>query len=334
MSDRPIRVGVIGCGAITAMAHLPHLIGRPGVTVAALVDSEHSRAQALARRFGVERVFSDARELPNCADAAVIATPPRTHAALAIDLLRQGLDVYVEKPMALSAADCDAMIRAAESDNRALAVGLVRRFAPWAEFAHNVLSRQLLGPIRSFHFDDGSVYSWPIQSDAFVRREQAGGGVLFDMGPHLFDLALWWIGEIEVTDYADDARGGVEADCAIGLKATGGVTGTIRLSRLRDLGQNCAIECADGTLTVSPFAEQAVTVGGLRLSGRVSGDSGAGNFLTWTASALDDWLACIRHRRPPRHPAQSARRATELIEQCYRLRRPIEEPWAVPAVSA
>jgi len=96
-----VRVALIGCGAVAQQMHLPVFAGHEGIDVVALVDRDLDRAHKLAKGYGVSTVLSDVSELPTSdIDAAVVATPPFHHAPCAIELLRRGIHVLVEKPMA------------------------------------------------------------------------------------------------------------------------------------------------------------------------------------------------------------------------------------------
>src|SRR5947207_9686270 len=87
----PVRVAVIGCGAISRGYHLPVLAGHEGVRLAALVDRDVSRARELARAYGVETVMADAADLSTGSiEAAVVASPPFHQAPLCIQLPRRG----------------------------------------------------------------------------------------------------------------------------------------------------------------------------------------------------------------------------------------------------
>src|SRR3972149_2525838 len=111
----PIRVALIGCGAISEQMHLPVLAGHRVLKLAALVDRDRARAQRFAEGYGVEHVFEDAAELSReTIDAAIVASPPFHHAPCTIDLVRQGIHVLVEKPMATNVADAERMVAEAE----------------------------------------------------------------------------------------------------------------------------------------------------------------------------------------------------------------------------
>src|SRR5579875_2882350 len=127
----PLRIALIGCGAISQQIHLPILAGHEEIKLAALVDRDTGRARELAKGYGVETVLGDAGELhPDDIDAAIVATPPFHHAPCTIALLRRGIHVLVEKPMATNYADALAMVEAAEETGMVLSVGFFRRLMP------------------------------------------------------------------------------------------------------------------------------------------------------------------------------------------------------------
>src|SRR5262249_35614124 len=97
----PVRVALIGCGAIAESMHLPILAGHEEIRLVALVDRNLERARQLAEGYAVAQVVADAAELRGGeVDAAIIATPPFHHAPCALALMERGIHVLVEKPMA------------------------------------------------------------------------------------------------------------------------------------------------------------------------------------------------------------------------------------------
>ena len=161
--------------------------------------------------------MTDYRELPGKVDAAVVALPNHLHAPVSVELLRQGVSVLVEKPMAINVRECDEMIAAAAAGRATLAVGLDFRFFDSSLLVRNLLRDGLLGAIRSFDLRQGVIPRWPFATDFLLRKEMAGGGVLADFGVHVLDLLLWWLGDWTAVDYRDDAVGGVESDCEMEL---------------------------------------------------------------------------------------------------------------------
>ena len=211
-----LRIAVIGCGAVAERVHLPALARSRFAEAAVLVDTSPERAGRLAAAFGVPRIASDFRTVIGQVDAAIVGVPHHVHASVAGALLDARVPVLVEKPMALTTADCDTMIAAAERTGSVLAIGLLRRCAPALQWVKQAVDGGAIGRIESFALHEGSVYAWPVASASMFRPE--GGGVLADAGAHVLDLALWWFGDWRRLSYKDDARGGVEADCLIELE--------------------------------------------------------------------------------------------------------------------
>ena len=92
-------MAIIGCGAVSRMFHIPILAGHPDVALDVLVDCNLDTASELSRSYHVDSFTSDSLQLdPKMIDAALVATPACFHASLSIELLRQGIHVFVEKP--------------------------------------------------------------------------------------------------------------------------------------------------------------------------------------------------------------------------------------------
>jgi len=104
--SEPLRVAVIGAGAIAQVAHLPVLRKLPGMEVAAICDSDLGKAQALASRFEVKDTYDDIEDVLRYvhADAVVICTPNHLHESHIIAALSGGKHVLCEKPIAANAA--------------------------------------------------------------------------------------------------------------------------------------------------------------------------------------------------------------------------------------
>jgi predicted dehydrogenase len=240
----------------------------------------------------------------------------------------------VEKPMAMSLAECQAMLEAAQEGEAILAVGLMRRFLDSARFVSAALQQGVLGQIKSFDVREGNVYNWPVQSDFFFRRESAGGGVLLDTGAHTLDLVLWWLGELADFEYYDDSYGGVEADCELYLTMESGAKGVVELSRTRNLrntaiitGEHAAIEVHLRKNWVSLHCpDKRVGLSGKGFTG-VSKEGTEQNFTDLFRPQLEDGLAAIRGERPVTVPGIEACRSVALIERCYSTRRQLDLPW-------
>lgn len=330
-----LRLAVVGCGAVAKIHHLPAIALSERVEAAVLVDADEKRARDLAAQFGVPEVATDYRDLPGRVDAAVVALPNSLHAPVSIDLLRKGVHVLVEKPMAMTVRECDEMIAAAEDSHATLAVGLDFRFFEGSRFVRDLFRDCLLGEIRRFDLRQGVIPRWPFATDFLLKKEMAGGGVLADFGVHVLDLLLWWLGDWADVEYWDDAQGGIESDCEMRLTMRSGAVGTVEISRTRNLRNTCVFEGERATLEVGvwdPDPEIRLILGGseVHLSGHARRrETGALSFTDVFVRQIDDFAAAIRERREPFVPGREGRRSQELIEECYARRQFLELPWSV-----
>lgn len=331
----PIRLAVVGCGKVSERFHLPVAKASPRYEVVAVVDRDAARARAMAERFAVPHALTDIDDLPGLADAAIVATPHHLHAPMASTLLARSVHVLVEKPMALDTAGCDAMIAAASASGRVLAVGLVRRFYQASRFVKDVLDDGGLGTVTAVDAREGAIFGWQVVSDATFRRDQ-GGGVLSDIGAHLLDLLAWWLGDPGHLTYADDAMGGVEAECTIGMTFANGAPGRVELSRTRLLRNTIRIEGERGSLELGPSFDPEVRLElgrrGRRLSGTVAyRDAPRAERLEDVFLAqLDDFARAIHEGTEPLVPGREGRRSIALLDACRGVRRPLELPWLQP----
>jgi predicted dehydrogenase len=333
-----VKLALIGCGAI-AESHLRAAIASGRVAVTTLVDKSLPRARKLGEKYGITSTAEDYRDIIGKVDACVVALPHHLHCPVAVDLLRNGIHVLVEKPMAMTARECDEMIAAAREASAVLAVGLIRRFYAPAQFIKNAVDTGLLGEILRFDARIGSVYNWPVASD-FTFRKETGGGVLPDTGPHTVDILLWWLGDYESLEYYDDAVGGVEADCEIRLRLKSGASGIIELSRTRDLRNTFIIEGRRAIVEMEGNYDPLVrlTMADDRrvvFSGRCKQDDTAViDPEMMFRQLMNDFAEAIAERRPPRVPGEEGKRSVELIENCYAHKQPLTLPWtAHPSLS-
>ncbi len=133
-----LRVAVVGVGYL-GRHHARILSDLPGAQLAGVVDINRSRAEAIAAEYKT-RAFVDASEVIGLVDAVTVAVPTEQHHAVTMPFLAAGLPVLVEKPIARSLAEADAMIAAARNARVALAVGHTERFNPAVEQARPMLA--------------------------------------------------------------------------------------------------------------------------------------------------------------------------------------------------
>jgi predicted dehydrogenase len=134
----PLRVAVVGVGHL-GKHHARILSTLPGVELVAVVDTNRPRADEMAAAHGTRPLY-DARDLAGLVDAVTIAVPTDRHHEVGLPFLASRVPILVEKPMAHSLAEADALIAQAASAGVALAVGHTERFNPAVEAARPLLS--------------------------------------------------------------------------------------------------------------------------------------------------------------------------------------------------
>ena len=334
-----MKIGIIGCGAVTEILHLPALLERTDILLSAAVDKNLDRANLIAAK-SQARAFSSIEDALTEIDAAIVALPHGLHCEATVKLLKAGKHVLVEKPMAPTSKECDEMIAASEASGAGLTIGQMRRFCPAVVAVKSFLERGLIGRIQSFSILEGGVFAWPVASDYLLRKETAGGGVLVDTGAHTFDMILWLFGDVEDLDYRDDAYGGVEADCEVRMTMAGGAKGYVELSRTRNLTADLVIVGERGRMVVN-YAKNQLD---LELDGKQvdtfkmeTKDAQGREIGVWglmIRRQLENWIESLSGKSPSLVPGSEGRRVVAFFEECYRVRRPLEFPWVQSPSSA
>lgn len=195
MND-PIRVAVIGAGAIAQVAHLPVLRKLPGADVVAICDSDVGKAQALATRFEVQETYDDIEEVLRYAsiDAVVICTPNHLHEIHITSALAAGAHVLCERPLALNLAGVERVLEASDRYGKRVMVGMNHRFRSDVQAVRGFMAGGDIGALQAVR---GGWYTFQPSRQMLgwrLRREEAGGGAMLDLGLPLVDLGLWLSG--------------------------------------------------------------------------------------------------------------------------------------------
>jgi predicted dehydrogenase/nucleoside-diphosphate-sugar epimerase len=190
------RVALLGAGYI-ADWHAQCLRSVTGVELVAVCDRALNKAQGLARKFGVPKVYGSLEELlaAESLDAVHVLLPPDRHFDAARILLESGVDVFLEKPMCDRAEDCDELLRVAAANGRKLGVGHNFLFAPIYEKLRNDIRNGVLGPIDhltiTWHRPLPQILHGPF--DTWMLRDPRN--ILIEIGPHLVSQVLDLTGE-------------------------------------------------------------------------------------------------------------------------------------------
>lgn len=215
-----VRWGIIGCGDVTEVKSGPALQQVRGSSLVAVMRRNGALAKDYAARHGVARWYDDAQALiaDPAVDAVYVATPPSSHAQFAIAAMRAGKPAYVEKPMALDASECDAMLAAGRETGMPLFVAYYRRSLPRFLKVRDLLEAGAIGAPRKVRVVlhrtlDARYTGDPAGLPWRVRPEVAGGGLFVDLGCHTLDLLDFLLGPIvEVVGEARSVSGAYPAE--------------------------------------------------------------------------------------------------------------------------
>lgn len=342
-----INVSLIGCGAVSKILYVPvlnSLIHQNFLQITSIIDPNDDNAKEVARSLAVEKVYPDIKCILDelTPHLAIIATPHKYHCQMSVDLLRKGVNVLCEKPMAVNLSECNEMIKASQETGKLLAVGHFRRFFSSCQLIKNIIDTQSLGSVVSFQFLEGETYSWPVRSTSFFKRSEAGGGVLIDAGVHLIDLLLWWLGDVAELNYQDDAMGGVETNCRLHLKMTNGSQGIVQLSRDWPLPNCYTIKFEKGWLRYNCDVVDKLEWGfyntfygiegelrqlGISFNGTPQLGKTVPNFMGCFNAQLQNVIRAIQGIEPLSVSGKDASKSIGLIEQCYNNRSLLPMPW-------
>ncbi|HVA87824.1 MAG TPA: Gfo/Idh/MocA family oxidoreductase [Candidatus Saccharimonadales bacterium] len=185
-----VGVGIVGSGHMARTYAQCLAVHTTGTRFAAIAGG--SRAPLLAAEYSVPVEPSlDALLARSDVDAVIVATPHSLHLPQTLAAAKAGRHVYVEKPMALSVAECDAMIAACRAAGVILTVNQVSRFRSSPRTARDALLEGRIGALRTMHFTT-SVPGYPHTKG--WSNDPAEGGVILDMGAHVFDQVRWFGG--------------------------------------------------------------------------------------------------------------------------------------------
>ena len=241
-----INIGILGCGKIAQVRHIPEYAENPDVKLAAFFSPNRARAQEQADKYG-GKVYDTAEALladPEI-DAVSICAANYAHAELSIQALNAGKHVLCEKPMATTLADCEAMVDCAKKNGKFLMIGHNQRLAKAHMEAKRLIDEGLIGDIITFRtsFGHGGPETWSISPGKnvwFFDKKKAAMGVMADLGVHKTDLIQYLTGQRVVRTTARlvtlDKRGedgeliGVDDNAVCIYEMSGGAFGTMTAS--------------------------------------------------------------------------------------------------------
>jgi predicted dehydrogenase len=199
---KKVRIGVIGTGGIANGAHLPGYSRIPDeCEVFAMCDIEPKALKQTAEKYpDVKHLVEDYKKLLEMdeIDGVSVCTPNFAHHRITIDALKAGKNVLCEKPIALNAVEGKEMVDAAGKAGKFLQIGYNSRFAPSNQALQKFIADGEIGEIyyaRAQSLRQRGIPGWGV----FIDKEKQGGGPLIDIGVHILDLTLWFMGHPKPT---------------------------------------------------------------------------------------------------------------------------------------
>ena len=222
MSEQPkVRVALLGLGSIAQVVHLPVLNQLEDAELVAVCDADRAKAQAIAARFGIERVHARDEDVfrADDVDAIVICTPSYLHDEQAIAALESGKHTLVEKPIALTAEGAERANAAAERAGLTFMVAMNNRYRPDTMALRPFVQGGELGEIFLARGAWLNRKMRVVRPTWRHRRATAGGGAMMDLGVQTLDLALWLLGYPKVRSVASHMHfpGGLEVEDSAAL---------------------------------------------------------------------------------------------------------------------
>lgn len=347
-----IRTALVGCGKV-GTTHAEALAALPRSRFVAVCDTDHSRAEAYGRTFGVPG-YTDLADMIRAEGVEMVSvcTPHPAHADAVGVAADQGVHCLVEKPLAADLADCERTIDACRRAGVKLGVMSQRRwYRPVVRMRQAIesgaIGRPIVAVVTVMGWRDEGYY----QSDPWRGRwASEGGGVLVNQTPHQLDLLQWLMGPIqELYGYWDNFNHPhieVEDTALAVIRFQSGALGSVVLSnsqnpglygRVQVHGSNGAsvgVQTEGGSMFISgittkvdpPFNHLWTVAGEEKLLATWQQEDRAAtdteNPLTfYHARQIEDFLDAIHDDRPPAVDGEDGRRVVEIFTAIYRSRR-------------
>ncbi|NLU25120.1 MAG: Gfo/Idh/MocA family oxidoreductase [Clostridiales bacterium] len=265
-----IKVGIIGCGKIAQVRHLPEYAHNPDVQLVGYYDKNVDRAEAIAKQYGgiAYASYFDLLKNPEI-DAVSVCVENRNHAEISNAALYAGKHVLCEKPMAVTLQECESMVAAAERNGKYLMIGHNMRLNPVHRRAKELLDAGIIGDVITFRTILGNAgpEGWSVDAGTwFFDKNKAAMGALSDLGIHKVDLMQYLTGQKVVETTAkvitlnkhDDEGGfiGVDDNALCILRMSGGAVGTLAAS-WTVYGKECKSTCLYGTKGIMRIFDDA-----------------------------------------------------------------------------
>ncbi len=346
-----LSCGIIGCGKVGDF-HARGYQACGNARLSAVYSHRFERAELFAQRYGAKPCRTIAEMAEAGVQAVSICTPHPTHAGVALEAIRHGMHVLIEKPLASSLEDCDAILNAAKQAGVTVGTVCQRRLYPPCIRVKNAIEQgkigtPILGIVNMFGWRDEAYY----RSDPWRGTwKDEGGGVLVNQAPHQLDLLLWYMGQIDtlygIHTNLNHPYIEVEDTAVAVVRFVSGAIGNIVVSN----SQNPALYGKVHVFGSNGAGVGVQTDGGAMFIAGMSGIAEPPRLDLWTVPGeaeridewnredaawfdredamylfhtrqIDDFVSSILEKRPPMITGEDGRRTVELFTAIYRATR-------------
>ncbi len=323
------RIALIGCGAIAKEYYLPALARHPAVMERLiLVDTDGTRAQALAAEFKANHFHTDYRQVLGQVEGAIIALPIHLHYPIGMEFLGRGVPLLCEKPLTESVDKAKKMVEQAQKTGVGLAVNYLQRL--YATFAKvkELLAEQAFGQPLSIKYFVGEEFDWPTVSGFYFNSPLSSRGVLRDRGAHVLDHICWWLGGKPVLDSCqNDSFGGSDAVSHVSFRFNRCV-GEVKLSWLGTFPSQFAVECEAGTIIgdVYDFRNLKLQTRSNKIQ-KIKLTSGGRSKLDIACQIVTNFIQVVTAGEKPLVSGNEVLDSIEFIDECYKAATRLDMPW-------
>ena len=197
----PLKWGIIGCGDVCEVKSGPAFKKVPGSSLVAVMRRDEEKAKDFARRHSVPKFYADATALIQDPDvnAIYIATPPGSHEAYALEAMKAGKPVYIEKPVARNSQECQRMIAVSQSLKVPATVAHYRRGLGIFRRVKEIVTQGGIGKVHMVLLNLAQAPKTGDQKDPSINwridPSISGGGLFYDLSPHQLDIIYWIFGK-------------------------------------------------------------------------------------------------------------------------------------------
>lgn len=343
-----IAIGIIGTGGIARTHGRGIREQSPSLRLVSASDPDPGARGRFGSLFPDVKLYDDYRKMvdANDLDAVLVAVPHDLHLPICHEVLERGLHVLVEKPIARTTEEADAIIDAARTANRVLMVGHNQRYAKEYRAIREIIDSRRLGRLLSITIDHHQNFDRP-PGHWWRSRETVGGGCVIGSGIHRLDLLNWYLGEpAQVFAYAIEEPSRLEAEAVCGALityASGAVAqfycnwAVAKPPASRTAGgEGISVFGTDGSLYLedrdtlllavrdSPKGDieweriETSSTGAAVATGTADGSPEGGDTDSVGSSMWQHFADCILDGRTPLTDGPTARKALELVLAIYR----------------